>query len=33
MFFIYNHDQLYIKDLRIYGLDGYFYMNNFCGID
>lgn len=22
-----------MKDLRVNGLDGYYYMNNFCGID
>jgi len=32
MFFIYNHDQLYMKDLTKPGLQGYYYMNNFLGI-
>jgi hypothetical protein len=31
-FFIYNHDQLYLKDLRCPEEEGYFYLNNFLGI-
>lgn len=32
MFFIYNHDQLYMKDFRLPKNDGYYYMNNYLGI-
>lgn len=31
-FFIYNHDQLYMKDLTQVKDQGYFYMNHFLGI-
>ena len=31
-FFIYNHDQLYLKDVSLYGPKGYFYLNNYLGI-
>ena len=33
MFFLYNHDQIYMKDLSKPDLKGYYYMNNYLGID